>query len=64
MTQVLDYEGLQKYDELLKKYMKSGECIESIPIEDIEDILEGRFEYTDDDSTEEEIVEDPNTNEN
>jgi hypothetical protein len=63
MIQVLDYEGLQKYDELLKEYMKSGECIESIPIEEIEDILEGNFEYTEDDSTEE-IVEEPNTNEN
>lgn len=63
MTQVLDYEGLQKYDELLKEYIKSGECIESIPIEEIEDIIEGNFDYTEDDSTEEQ-TEDTNINEN
>jgi hypothetical protein len=64
MTQVLDYEGLQKYDELLKDYIRSGEGIESIPFSEIEDILEGRFEHTEEEPTEEEIVEDHNTNEN
>lgn len=54
MTQVLDYEGLQKYDELLKDYIRSGEGIESIPLSVIEDILDGKIEYEDDGTLEEE----------
>lgn len=54
MTQVLDYGGLQKYDELLKDYIRSGEGIESIPFSEIDDILEGNFEYTEEEPTKEE----------
>lgn len=54
MAQVLDYEGLQKYDELLKDYIRSGEGIESIPLSVIEDILDGKIEYEDDGTLEEE----------
>ena len=44
----LDYEGLIKYDELIKKYIDTGdeesvETIIPIPDEEIEEIIEGRY---------------------
>jgi hypothetical protein len=67
----LDYEGLKKYDELIKKYIDAGdeesvETIIPIPDEEIEEIIEGRYkeeEVNPDDliTPEEKIPEDENT---
>ena len=67
----LDYDGLKKYDELIKKYIDAGdeesvETIIPIPDEEIEEIIEGRYkeeEVNPDDliTPEEKIPEDENT---
>ena len=67
----LDYDGLKKYDELIKKYIDAGdeesvETIIPIPDEEIEEIIEGRYkedEVNPDDliTPEENIPEDENT---